>query len=184
MQAASTKCIGGIVASIAAFQAVDPASISSQSFHKAGPKSILNSFCDIWLRQKLLDGSFDSRKGLALPVFEPRSSAWQAEILSTILTRICVCRDLPRQRHCPDITKQSMSFSYAGPAPYTITYQLDHHELKSLSIWNAAMLQGSLFLMFFFLISQIGAWETWWHYLDWACDYWVKTFFFFFFFLL
>ncbi len=32
---ASTKCIGGIVASIAAFQAVDPASISSQSFHKA-----------------------------------------------------------------------------------------------------------------------------------------------------
>ncbi len=32
---ASTKCIGGIVASIAAFQAVDPASIPSQSFHKA-----------------------------------------------------------------------------------------------------------------------------------------------------
>ncbi len=56
--------------SIAAFQAVDPASIPSLSFHKAGPKSILNSFCDIWLRQKLLDGSFDSRKGLALPVWE------------------------------------------------------------------------------------------------------------------
>ncbi len=32
---ASTKCIGGIVASIAAFQAVDPASIPSQLFHKA-----------------------------------------------------------------------------------------------------------------------------------------------------
>ncbi len=67
---ASTKCIGGIVASIAAFQAVDRLRFPANYSIRLGLKSILNSFCDIWLRQKLLDGLFDSRKGLALPVWE------------------------------------------------------------------------------------------------------------------
>ncbi len=44
-----------------------------------------------------------------------------------------------------------MSFSYAGPALTTIKYQLDHHELKSLSIWNAACYRDHYFYCFFFL---------------------------------
>ncbi len=35
-----------------------------------GLMSKQNSFCDLWLHQKLLDGSFGSRKELALPVGE------------------------------------------------------------------------------------------------------------------
>ncbi len=60
-----------IVASIAAFQAVDPASIPSQSFHKAWAEVdsellLVTSGC----ARNFLDGSFDSRKGLALTVWE------------------------------------------------------------------------------------------------------------------
>ncbi len=100
---ATTKCVGGIVASIAAFKQLTRVRFPANHSIRLGPKSILNSFCDIWLRQKLLDGSFDSRKGLALPVWEsnPGLPRGQAEILSTILTRRCVCRDLPQTTTLP-----------------------------------------------------------------------------------
>ncbi len=93
---ASTKCIGGIVASIAVFQAVDPASIPGQrislgsGWSRCGTVFVTSGETFGWVvRQQKITSS--PRLGI-----EPRSSAWQAEILSTILTRSCACRDLPQ----------------------------------------------------------------------------------------
>ncbi len=77
------------------------------------------------------------------------------------------------QRHCPDITKQSMAFSYAGPAltslnkawPFlTLAQPLHHkipdgrthHELKSLSIWNATCYRGHYLDPFFLHLLRWG----------------------------
>ncbi len=77
------------------------------------------------------------------------------------------------QRHCPDITIQSMAFSYAGPAltslnkawPFlTLAQPLHHkipdgrthHELKSLSIWNATCYRGHYLDSFFLHLLRWG----------------------------
>ncbi len=92
---ATTKCVGGIVASIAAFQAVDPGSIPGQrislgsGWSQCGTLFVTSGETFGWV-VRLQKITSSPRLGI-----EPRSSAWQAEILSTILKRSCACRDLP-----------------------------------------------------------------------------------------